>query len=119
MFISSESALTMLLAVSSVAVVVVAVFLVRFLVELVKLTEKLNFIASSVQNDLAPALAEIKKALTNINSITSSAENKFNNVKHSLAKVVAVGAAAAFGMKGFTRSFFTGLKTGFDLFRKK
>lgn len=118
MELTNEICLTVLLCVSTIVIVVLAVYSVIFLKELALFMKNLNKVTTDVHESLGPTLVEIRKTLSGFNSITSAADKKWNSAKGAVLKVLTVAGAAMFGAKGFTQSFLKGLKVGFGLVRK-
>ena len=110
--------MTVFLTVTTVLLIIIGVFLVRFLIELTKLTSNINDITTVVKADIEPTMSEIKTALTNINGVLKSTEKNVSSVRNLGVKTLGIFALALGGVKDIAGGFKKGLQFGMNLFKK-
>lgn len=110
--------LNALLITTIICLVVLTVFIVKFIISATKLSDNANVIASSVQKEIEPTLKELKEAAKSINSIANTADEKFTSVKSDLSSVA--GAASHLGgkLKSFSKGILKGIAFGLSLLKK-
>lgn len=99
--------------------VIVAIFLIKLLIDLSKLTVNLDEVTTLVKREIEPTLKEIKQALNNINALAQSADKQFDVAKKVLTGVVGASGIALGGLKSVSGGFLKGMLSGLKLFRKK
>ena len=114
-----EVSLMFLIFTTIILGVVITVFLVKFIIDLSKLTTNLDEVTTVVKQEIEPTLKELKETLNNINSIAKSADKQMDFVKKALSAALGAGGIAFCGIKNISGGFFKGLSAGLKLFRKK
>lgn len=113
-----EIYLCIFITVAAVLLIIVSVFFVKLIIELSRLTNNLNDISTVIKSDIEPTIKEIKTTLQSLNSIIQVTDKNMSNFKSITSKVLGAGSIAFSGIKGFTGSFWKGLKTGMSIFGK-
>lgn len=104
--IALNQGLTFLAWASGVVIVVVAVFLVKLLLDLSDLAKNLNCTSTMLNDELKPTLKELNETLHAINSVVKSTDKGVDNFKSAVEKT--------FGKtKLLSESIFGGLVKGF------
>ena len=113
-----NTSIIILLLTTTVCIVVLSVFVVKFVISITKLSDNANTIATSVSKEIEPTLQELKEAAKSINSIANNADTKFQNAKVGLAS--ALGLSACFGgkLKDFIQGISKGVSFGMKMFKK-
>ena len=110
--------LSVLILVTSICVVVLTVFVCKFVISLTRLTDNANIIATNVQQEIEPTLKELKEAAKSINSIANNADTKFQNTKTNIASIIGATACLGGKLKSFSQGIMKGLSFGLGLFKK-
>lgn len=110
--------LILLLVTTSICLVVLTVFIVKFVISATKLTNNTNIIATNIQKEIEPTLQELQKAAKSINSIANSADEKFQSTKAGLLSFVGTVGCLGGKLKNFTQGIMKGLSFGMGLFKK-
>lgn len=113
-----EIYLIVFLSVTVVLFIVIAVFLIKLLLEVSRLTNNLNDITTVIKADLEPTVKELQIALKSINSIVQQADKNVSSISGIVTKVIGAGVLAVNSIKGVTGSFWKGMSTGLKLFKK-
>ena len=119
MSVTLETFIIIFIVVTIVLFILISVYLVKLLMETITLVHNINDISSAVKNDMGPIISEIKVSLNGINSFVGATNKKVTDLKGIAVKLLGAGSMAMIGAKNFKNSFVKGLKTGFNLFRKK
>ena len=114
-----EQGLIVLVFTAIVVLVVLAVYVVRVLINLCKLTQKLDETTTILNSELEPTMKELNQVLANVNKIADSADAQVTNAKQVLAKILGAAGLALSGLKAFSGSFFKGFGTALKIFMKK
>ncbi len=114
-----EVSLMFLIFTTIILGVIVTVFLVKFLMDLSRLTTNVDEVTTIVKQEIEPTLKELKDTLGNINSIAKSADKQVDFIKKALSAAVGAGGLAFCGLKNVSGGFFKGLSAGLKLFKKK
>lgn len=118
MSLTLEIYITVFITVAVVLMIICGVFLIKLMIELSKLTNSLNDIATVVKSDLEPTIKEVQTALKSINSIVHEADKKVSDFSGIATKVLGAASLAVTGVKGLTGSFWKGLSAGMSMFKK-
>ena len=102
-----------------VAVIIVLGFLLKLIIDSIKLVQNLDETTTIVKNEIEPTIKELNKTLENINSLTKGADNKINQTRKVISSLLGVGSVALSGMKSVTGGFFRGVWEGIKFFTKK
>ena len=107
-----QQPLVLLIYTTTIILIIVTVFLVKLLVDLTSLAKSMQGLAGSVKHELEPTIKELKRALININSVTSSADFQVNNINNSLNKGLDIISTSTKGIFGRARILTSSLKNG-------
>lgn len=118
MSVTLEIYLTVFITVTVVLLIICGVFLIKLLIELSKLANSLNDIATVIKSDLEPTIKELQVTLKSINSIVQEADKKVSYFSGIATKLLGAGSLALTSVKGFTGSFWKGLSAGMNIFKK-
>ena len=102
-----------------VAVIIVLGFLIKLIIDSIKLVKNLDETATIVKNEIEPTLKELNKTLENLNSLTDGTNSQINQLRKTLAGILGVGSFALGGMRNITGGFFKGVLEGIKFFIKK
>ena len=113
-----NTSLIILLLTTTVCIIVLSVFVIKFVISITKLSDNASTIATSVSKEIEPTLQELKEAVKSINSIANNADAKFKNAKVGIAS--ALGLTACFGgkLKDFIQGISKGVSFGMKMFKK-
>ena len=116
--LSASVSFSILMLVSVVCLIVLTVFVCKFIVSAIKLTDSANLIANSVQKEIEPTLKELKEAAKSINSIANSADAKFQDTKMNISSLLGATACVGGKIKSFSQGIMKGVAFGLNLFKK-
>ena len=102
-----------------VAIMIVLGFLIKLIIDSIKLVQNIDETTTIVKTEIEPTLKELNKTLENLNSLTDSTNSQIIQVRKILAGVLGVGSFALGGMKNITGGFFKGVMEGIKFFTKK
>ena len=108
----------LLISTTTVCLIVLCVYVVRFLISITKLSANADMILTSVKKEIEPTLKELQQAAKSINSIANSADAKFQSTKASLTSFVGATSCLGGKLKNFTQGILKGISFGLGLFRK-
>jgi len=108
--------LTFLAWITGILFIVIAVFIVKLLIDLSSLVKNLNQTSVMLNTELKPTLDELQKTLQSVNSIVKNTDTNMGSIKDAVENT--------FGKtKEITSSLFSGIINGFGtmwkLFTKK
>lgn len=101
----------------SIVLVVIAVYLVKFLREATLTMSNLKDITDTTKKELEPALKSINNILLTVNNVSVATNKQFDIVKKILTTLL--GASCFAFSKAKNGGFINGLLSGFNLFNKK
>jgi len=110
-----QQPLVLLIYTTTIILIIVTVFLVKLLVDLTSLAKSMQGLAGSVKHELEPTIKELKRALININSVTSSADFQVNNINNRLNKGLDIISTSTKGIFGRARILTSSLKNGISV----
>ena len=113
-----NTSIIILLLTTTVCIVVLSVFVVKFVISVTKLSDNANTIATSVSKEIEPTLQELKEAAKSINSIANNADTKFQNAKVGLASALGLSACLSGKLKDFIQGISKGVSFGMKMFKK-
>ena len=102
-----------------VAVIIVLGFLVKLIIDSIKLVQNLDETTTIVKTEIEPTIKELNKTLENLNSLTNGADAQINKIRKILSGILGVGLFALGGMKNITGGFFRGVMEGIKFFTNK
>lgn len=102
-----------------IAVIIVLGFLIKLIIDSIKLVQNIDETTTIVKNEIEPTLKELNKTLENINSLTNDTDNKINQIRKILTGTLGIGSFALGGVRNITGGFFKGLIEGIKFFSKK
>ena len=98
--------LTFLAWITGILFIVIAVFLVKLLIDLSALVKNLNQTSIMLNTELKPTLDELQSTLQSVNSIIKNTDNNMGSLKDAVE--------STFGKtKAITGSLFSGIINGF------
>ncbi len=114
--IALNQGLTFLAWATAIVIIVIAVYLVKLLIDLRELTKNLNETSILLNTELKPTLKEINETLHSVNAIVKNTDQGVDNFRNAIEKTFGktkILSESIFGglIKGFT--------TIFNLFTKK
>ena len=89
-----------------IVLIVIAVFLVKLLIDLSTLIKNVNETSVMLNNELKPTLDELQETLKSVNSIIKNTDNSMVNLKGAVENTIGK-------TKAFTGSLFSGIINGF------
>ena len=107
--------LTILVIILSVA----GIFLIKFLLDLSRLTVNLDETTTLVKHELEPTLTELKETLKSLNSIAGATDEQVENVRNILSKVMSIPLILFGQVRSLSGGFVKGLVAGAQLFSKR
>ena len=102
-----------------IAVIIVLGFLLKLIIDSIKLVQNLDETTTIVKNEIEPTIKELNKTLENLNSLTEGADRQIVLVRKLLSGILGIGSFALGGMKNITGGFFKGVTEGIKLFTQK
>lgn len=102
-----------------VAIIIVLGFLIKLIIDSIKLVQNLDETTTIVKTEIEPTIKELNKTLENLNSLTNNTNTKINQIRKILSGVLGVGSFALGGMKNITGGFFKGVSEGIKFFTSK
>lgn len=109
----------LLLLILCAAVVVLTVFIVKWLIEFTIFTRNLNDATVMIKTDLPPIMEELKQTLKKINELSENADNQVKAIKKSIATIIGLVSMFAGKFKFLSGTFFKGFQAAFNFFKKK
>ena len=102
-----------------IAVIIVLGFLLKLIIDSIKLVQNLDETTTIVKNEIEPTIKELNKTLENLNSLTEGADHQIVLVRKLLSSILGIGSFALGGMKNITGGFFKGVMEGIKFFTQK
>lgn len=84
--VALNQGLTFLSYATGIVLVIIAGFLIKLLIDLIKLVNNLNETSVVLNDELKPTLKELNEALVSINSIVKSTDKSVDNFKSAVEK---------------------------------
>ena len=114
--VALNQGLTFLAWATGVILLVVAVFLIKLLIDLSTLAKNVNETSIMLNTELKPTLNELNETLRSVNTIIKNTDNNMDSIKSAIERT--------FGKtKAITGTLFSGLVSGFStawrMFTKK
>ncbi len=113
-----ESILAVLAVVIIIVLVIITVYLVKFLKESTLTMSSIRQLTDLTKDELKPALKSINNILATVNNVSNATNNQMENIKKILTTLLGASCLAFANVKS-KGGFFSGLVSGFNLFRKK
>lgn len=114
--IALNQGLTFLVWVTGIVLIVVAVFLVKLLIDLSKLSKNLNETSIILNTELKPTLRELNETLCTINELVKTTDKGFDSIKTAVDKVMGRTKVISESIWG---GFLKGFVSVMGLFSKK
>lgn len=111
--IALNQGLTFLAVATGAIFVLIGAFLVKFLIDLAKLTRNIDDTTTMVKTELEPTIQEVNKALVNINSITQNADKQLSTLSNAIEKFLGAGSFALVKAKKISTGLIKGMMKGF------
>ena len=102
-----------------IATIVVLGFLLKLIIDSIKLVQNLDETTTIVKNEIEPTLKELGKTLENLNSLTKDADKQIIKARNILTSLLGFGSVALGGVKNITGGFFKGVIEGIKFFTGK
>ena len=112
-----ECVLAIFIVVLIIASVILTVFLVKFIKEATLTLTSLKYLTDMTNKELEPALKSVNNILSTVNNVSNATNKQFELIKKILTTLLGASCVAFGNTKNC--GFFSGLKSGFNLFRKK
>ena len=100
-----------------VVLIVLAVYLVRFIHETTLTITSVRQLTDLATNELRPALKSLNDVLATVSKVSNATNKQFELVRKILTTLLGASCVALGTAKD--KGFFGGLLSGFNLFRKK
>ena len=114
-----SAALEVALLVLIIAVIVVLGFLIKLIIDSIKLVQNLDETTTIIKNEVEPTLKELVKTLENLNSLTSGADKQLSKVRKLVSGFLGLGSVTFGGVKNIAGGFFKGFIEGIKFFYTK
>lgn len=101
-----------------IVLVVIAVFLIKFLQEITLTLSSIRELTDITKNEIKPALKSLNNILATVNNVSNATNKQFSIIKKILTALFGA-SCLAFGKTKNQGGFFSGLISGFNIFRKK
>ncbi|MCD7780190.1 MAG: hypothetical protein LUH05_05910 [Candidatus Gastranaerophilales bacterium] len=113
-----ECILAVFIIVLIVVAVVLTIFTVKLFQEAALALMSIKELTDMAKKELAPALISLNKVLATVNNVSNATNKQFELVKKILTTLLGASCVAFTNVKG-KGGFFSGLVSGFNMFRKK
>ncbi|HIZ28354.1 MAG TPA: DUF948 domain-containing protein [Candidatus Adamsella sp.] len=110
-----HQAITVFVGASLIIITIVAVFLIKLLIELSHLTQAAQKTVIILNEELEPTIVELQTALKNINAVATSADEKVEVLKNNIASVIDPISETFLKLK---LNVLKGISQGLKLFKK-
>ena len=110
--VTVQQLLGLLIGVTIVLLIIIAVFLVKLLIDLSSLAKSTENLVAIAKHDLGPTLKEFKRALININAITSSTSTQFKGLNTALNDGLNAFSNSTRGISDRARVVLSSVKQG-------
>ena len=114
-----SATLEVALLVLIIAVIVVLGFLLKLIIDSIKLVQNLDETTTIIKNEVEPTLKELVKTLENLNSLTQSANNQLSKVRKLISGLLGLGSVTLGGVKNIAGGFLKGVIEGIKFFTQK
>ena len=112
-----ECVLAVFAIVLIVVLVVLTIYLVKFIQEATDTAASIKELTNLATNELKPALKSLNQILATINNVSNATNKQLDLVKKILTTMLGASCVAFGSLKN--KGFFSGLISGFNLFKKK
>ncbi|MCD7739867.1 MAG: hypothetical protein LUH11_00755 [Candidatus Gastranaerophilales bacterium] len=113
-----ECVLAVFLIVLIIVLVVLTIFAVKFLQEITLTMMSIKELSDLTKKELAPALISLNQVLKTVSNVSNATNKQFELVKKILTTLLGASCVAFTNVRG-KGGFFSGLISGFNMFRKK
>lgn len=100
-----------------IVLVVLTIYLVKFLEQATLTAKSVEELSNLTTNELKPALKSLNNILSTVNNVSNATNKQFDLIKKILTTLLGASCVALGSVKD--KGFFSGLISGFNLFRKK
>lgn len=112
-----EAVLAVFIIVLIIILVILTVYLVKFIHEVTLTAVSVRELTNLTTNELKPALKSLNNVLSTVNNVSNATNRQLDMVKKILTTLLGASCVAFGSVKD--KGFFSGLISGFNLFRKK
>ncbi|MDD3149743.1 MAG: hypothetical protein PHV68_02820 [Candidatus Gastranaerophilales bacterium] len=113
-----EFALTFWVYTTIIISIIIAVFLIKFLVEASNLTKSLNEISTIIKHELEPVLIDLRTLIESVSSVVSSADKQVSKFSEIVKSIVNPSSIFVNKAKDATKGLLRGVITGLRVFLK-
>lgn len=113
--VQMHQAIIVFVSASLVIFTIIAIFLIKLLIELSHLTQAAQKTIIILNEELEPTIVELQTALKNINAVATSADEKVEVLKNNIASVI--DPISETFLK-FKLNILKGISQGIKLFKK-
>ena len=100
-------------------VIIVLGFLLKLIIDSIKLVQNLDETTTIVKKEVEPTLKELSKTLENVNSLAQGSDRQIIQVRKVLSSILGIGSMALGGFKNVAGGFFKGIIEGIKFFSQK
>ena len=100
-----------------IVLVILTIYLVKFIQETTLTMTSVRQLTDLTTNELKPALKSLNDVLATVNNVSTATNKQFELVRKILTTLLGASCVAFGSVKD--KGFFSGLASGFNLFRKK
>lgn len=100
-------------------VIIVLGFLLKLIIDSIKLVQNLDETTTMVKKEVEPTLKELSKTLENVNSLGQGADKQIIQVRKVLSSFIGIGSIVLGGFKNVAGGFIKGVVEGVKLFSQK
>ena len=113
-----ECVIAVFIIVLIIILVVLTIFLVKFIQEATLTLTSAKQLIDLTNNELKPALKSLNNVLNTVSNVSIATNKQFDLVKKILTTILGASCVALTNVKA-KGGFFSGLMSGFNMFRKK
>ncbi len=113
-----ECIIAVFLIVLIIVLVVITIFTVKLLQEMTLTMTSIKELTDLTKKELEPALLSLNKVLSAVNNVSNATNKQFELIKKILTTLLGASCVAFTNVRG-KGGFFSGLISGFNMFRKK
>jgi len=114
----TEISLVVLICTSIICLIVLTVFVVKFLYSASKLVNNINKACDTVNNELEPVVKDLKETVSGITSIVKATDNRIKTVNCALNGVIGATGVLGGKLKEVLSGVVEGFRAGINLFKK-
>lgn len=101
------------------AIIVVLGFLVKLIIDLIKLVKNLDETTTMVKTEVEPTIKELNKTLANLNSLAEGADKQVTDIRKFLSGFLGLSSVTLGGVKNILSGLIKGIIAGVKIFTTK